>query len=234
VGDPHGPAELAGGLVLSSLRHIPEEVQRLKSGGWQTTVGVGLAGKTLGIYAYGRIGSIVARVGQAFGMRVVCWGREGSTARARAAGYEVAPSREVFFREADVLSLHLPMKPETRGIVTASDLQRMKATALLVNVSRAGLIEKGALVSALQAGKPGRAAVDVYDEEPILGAADPLVRMPNVLCTPHLGYVVWSTYEEYYGGAVDNVVAFAAGRPVHVINPEALRSQPVPALRPTA
>jgi D-3-phosphoglycerate dehydrogenase len=222
VGNPSAPAELAWGLVLASLRHIPEEVHRLKSGRWSATVGVGLAGKTLGVYAYGRIGSLVARYGTAFGMRVVCWGREGSLARARAAGYEVAGSRQAFFAEADVVSLHLPMRPETRGIVTAADLALMKPTALLVNVSRAGLIEKGALARALEAGRPGRAAVDVYEREPVLDASDPLVRMDNVVCTPHLGYVEWSTYEAYYGGAVDNIVAFAAGRPTDVINPQAL------------
>jgi D-3-phosphoglycerate dehydrogenase len=222
-GDPHGPAELAWGLILSSLRSLPEEIARLKSGRWQHTVGRGVSGRTLGIYAYGRIGSIVAEVGRAFGMRVVCWGREGSTGRARAAGFEIAPDRETFFASADVLSLHLPMNASTRGIVTAQDLALMKATALLVNVSRARLIAEGALVAALRAGRPGFAAVDVYEDEPVLDASHPLVGMPNVVCTPHLGYVVWSTLEAYYAAAVDNIVAYAAGAPANVINPEALR-----------
>jgi D-3-phosphoglycerate dehydrogenase / 2-oxoglutarate reductase len=221
-GEPSGPAELAWGLILSSLRHIPEEVDRLKNGQWQKTVGVGVAGKTMGIYAYGRIGSIVARVGKAFGMGVVCWGREGSTARAREAGFEVAASREVFFESADVLSIHLPLKSETRGIVTAQDLARMKPTALLVNVSRAPLIAEGALAAALKKGRPGFAAVDVYEDEPVLEASHPLVGMDNATCTPHLGYCTWNTYEAYYGAAVDNIAAFAAGKPVNVINPEAL------------
>jgi D-3-phosphoglycerate dehydrogenase / 2-oxoglutarate reductase len=222
-GDPHGPAELAWGLILSSLRHIPEEVARLKSGRWQATVGRGVSGRTLGIYAYGRIGSIVAEVGRAFGMRVVCWGREGSTARARAAGFEVAADRASFFAAADVLSLHLPMNASTRGLVTARDLALMKSTALLVNVSRARLIEEGALAEAVRAGRPGHAAVDVYEDEPVLDASHPLVRMPNTVCTPHLGYVVWSTLEAYYAAAVDNILTYAAGAPANIINPDALR-----------
>jgi D-3-phosphoglycerate dehydrogenase len=222
AGKPNGPAELAWGLILASLRHIPEEVERLKRGQWQATVGTGVAGKTLGIYAYGRIGSIVARVGQAFGMRVVCWGREGSSARARESGFEIAASRKDFFANADVLSLHLPMKKETRGIVTSDDLAHMKPTALLVNVSRAGLIGPGALAEALRRGRPGRAAVDVYEEEPVQDAEHPLVRLSNALCTPHLGYVEWATLEAYYGAAVDNIVAFAAGKPANIANPETL------------
>lgn len=222
VGNPSAPAELAWALILSALRHIPEEVRRLKDGRWQGTVGTGIAGKTLGIYAYGRIGSIVANVGKAFGMRVVCWGREGSTARAREAGFEVAADRESFFATSDVLSLHLPLKADTRGIVTAEDLARMKPTALLVNVSRAPLIAEGVLAAALTQGRPGRAAVDVYESEPVLDASHPLVLMDNVVCTPHLGYVEQSTYEAYYGAAVDNIVAYAAGAPTNVINPEVL------------
>ena len=222
-GDPHGPAELAWGLILSSLRNLPDEVGRLKSGRWQGSVGQGVFDRTLGIYAYGRIGSIVAAVGRAFGMRVVCWGREGSTARARAAGFEVAQDRETFFATADVLSLHLPMNASTRGIVTAKDLALMKPTALLVNVSRARLIEAGALVRALETGRPGFAAVDVYEEEPVLDPAHPLVRLTNALCTPHLGYVIWPTLEAYYAAAVENILAYAAGAPKAIINPDALR-----------
>ncbi|MGZ9079722.1 MAG: D-2-hydroxyacid dehydrogenase family protein [Burkholderiales bacterium] len=222
VGNPSAPAELAWGLILSALRHIPDEVERLKRGQWQASLGTGVAGRTLGIYAYGRIGSTVARVGKAFGMRAVCWGRENSTARAREAGFEVAGSRRELFESADVLSLHLPMKKETRGIVTADDLAQMQPTALIVNVSRAGLIEEGALVEALRRGRPGFAAVDVYEEEPVLDARHPLLSMPNVLCTPHLGFVEWSTLEAYYGAAVDNLVAYASGQPANIMNPEAL------------
>ncbi|HEX6006970.1 MAG TPA: D-2-hydroxyacid dehydrogenase family protein [Burkholderiales bacterium] len=222
AGNPSPTAELAWGLILSSLRRIPQEVQRMKDGKWQGSVGVGVEGKTLGVYAYGRIGSIVAKVGRAFGMRVVCWGREGSTSRAREAGFEVAPGRVAFFEQSDVISLHLPLNKETRGIIKPEDLARMKPTALIVNTSRAGLIADGALVDALKRGRPGRAAVDVYDEEPVMGARHPLLAMDNVVCTPHLGYVEERTYESYFGTAIEQILAFAAGKPVNVVNPEAL------------
>ena len=222
VGNPNPTAELTWGIILSSLRSIPQEVQRMKDGKWQGSVGTGLSGKTLGLYAYGKIGSIVARVGKAFGMRVVCWGREGSTGRAREAGFEVAAGREAFFAEADVLSLHLPLNAETRGIVKGQDLAGMKPTALIVNTSRAPIIEAGALVEALKKGRPGRAAVDVYEEEPVLGTSHPLLKMDNVTCTPHLGYVEKATYESYFGQAIENILAYAAGKPANVINPEAL------------
>ncbi|MBI2364262.1 MAG: D-2-hydroxyacid dehydrogenase family protein, partial [Deltaproteobacteria bacterium] len=165
---PHPTAELTWGLILAALRHIPYEVQRLREGYWQSTVGFCVQGKTLGIYAHGRIGSLVAHVGQALGARVVCWGREGSVARAREAGYEIAASREAFFAESDILSPHLPLNGETRAIVTGADLARMKPTALIVNTSRAGIIAEDALVEALKAGRPGFAAVDVFEDEPVL------------------------------------------------------------------
>ena len=222
AGNPHATAELTWALILAALRHIPYEVRRLREGHWQSTLGIAVQHKTLGIYALGRIGSIVARVGQTFGARVLCWGREGSTARAREAGYEVAKSREAFFAGADILSLHLPLNKETQGIVTAADLALMKPSALLANTSRAGLIAQGALVNALKAGRPGMAAVDVYEDEPVLGAAHPLLKMDNVICTPHLGYVEKDTYEDYYGVVVDQIVAYAAGNPINVVNPEAL------------
>jgi D-3-phosphoglycerate dehydrogenase len=216
AGNPNPTAELAWGLILANLRQIPQEVQRLKNGQWQGSVGVGLSGKTLGIYAYGRIGSLVAQVGKAFGMRVVCWGREGSTAKAKAAGFEVAASREAFFAESDVISLHLPLNDGTRGIVTAADLALMKTTALIVNTSRAPIIAKDALVA-------GRAAIDVFEEEPMLNANHPLLGMNNVLCTPHLGYVEERTYESYYGTAVEQILAFVAGAPINVANPDVLK-----------
>jgi D-3-phosphoglycerate dehydrogenase len=225
AGNPSPTAELTWGLILAALRRIPQEVQRMKDGLWQGSVGIGVDGKTLGIYAYGRIGSIVARVGRAFGMKVVCWGREGSTARAREAGFDVAPSREAFFENADVISLHLPLNKETRGIVKAEDLARMKPTALIVNTSRAPIIAEGALVDALKRGRPGRAAVDVYGEEPVMGAKHPLLAMDNVVCTPHLGYVEEATYESYFGTAIDQILAYAAGKPINVVNPEALGKQ---------
>jgi D-3-phosphoglycerate dehydrogenase len=221
-GNSNATAELTWGLILSALRNLPFEVKRLKEGRWQSTLGIGVNGKTLGIYAYGKIGSIVAGVGKAFGARVVCWGRESSTGRAKAAGFEVAKSRDEFFAACDIISLHLPLNKETRGIVTRDDLGRMKPTALLVNPSRSGLIAKGALEEALKAGRPGKAAVDVYDQEPVLGADHPLLKMDNVTCTPHLGYVTRESYEEYYAVVVDDIVAFAAGKPNHVLNPDVL------------
>ncbi|RPI42223.1 MAG: D-2-hydroxyacid dehydrogenase family protein [Betaproteobacteria bacterium] len=222
-GSPYSTtAELAWGLILASLRHIPYEVERLKQGHWHSTAGTRLAGNTLGVYAFGHIGAAVARVGQAFGMKVVCWGREGSTARARAEGFEIAASREAFFENADVISLHLPGGPETRGVVTAADLARMKPSALLVNTSRAGIIEAGALAEALQKGRPGFAAVDVYEQEPVVAAQHPLLKMATALCTPHLGYATRSGYEPMYRRAVDQLLAYAEGKPINVVNPEAL------------
>lgn len=224
-GNPNATAELTWGLILSALRNLPLEIRRLKEGHWQSTLGIGVNGKTLGIYAYGKIGSIVAGVGKAFGARVLCWGREGSTGRAKAAGLEVARNREEFFGEADIVSLHLPLNKDTRGIVTREDLARMKPTALIVNASRAGLIADGALLEALKAGRPGMAAVDVYEKEPVLGADHALLKMENVTCTPHLGYVTREGYEEYYGVVVDDIVNFAAGKPSNVLNAEALKKK---------
>jgi D-3-phosphoglycerate dehydrogenase len=222
AGTPYSTtAELAWGLIIASLRHIPYEVERLKQGHWHSTVGTRLFGATLGIYAFGHIGAAVARVGKAFGMNVVCWGREGSTARAKAEGFEVAPSRESFFENADIVSLHLPLNKETRGIVTAEDLGRMKPTALLVNTSRAPLIAEGALVAALAKGRPGFAAVDVYEQEPVVGASHPLLHVKNALCTPHLGYAERRSYEALYAKAVEQVLAYAAGAPINVVNPQA-------------
>lgn len=222
-GRPHSTAELTWALILAALRHVPEEVLGLRQGRWQSTLGFDLFGKTLGIYALGGIGSIVANVGQAFGMRVLCLGRGASLERARSVGYEVAASREEFFAESDIVSLHLPMVRETRGIVTRADLARMKPTALLVNTSRSKLIEDNALVEALQAGRPGYAAVDVYDDEPIVDADHPLLKLDNALCTPHLGFVTAETYEIHYGLAVEQILAYIAGKPIHVVNPEVLQ-----------
>jgi len=220
---PHPTAELTWGLILAALRHIPYEAQRLRGGYWQSTVGICVKGKTLGIYAYGRIGSLVANVGRAFGARVLCWGRAGSLGHARAAGYDIATSTSSLFAESDILSLHLPLNSETLGIVTGEDLACMKPTALIVNTSRAGIIAGGALVEALKAGRPGSAAVDVFEDEPVLGSAHPLLKMDNVIATPHLGYVERENYELYYGLVVDQILAYAAGNPVNVLNPEAVR-----------
>ena len=222
AGSPNATAELTWGLILAALRHIPQEAERLKSGLWLGSLGTGVAGKTLGVYAFGRIGSIVAEVGRAFGMHVVCFGRAGSTTRAREAGFTVAESREAFFAAADVLSLHLPLNAETHGLMTADDLARMKLTALVVNTSRAQIIEGGALAAALERGRPGFAAVDVYEDEPVLDANHPLIGMKNALCTPHLGYVERGSYEAIFSVAVDQILAFAAGQPINVVNPEVL------------
>jgi D-3-phosphoglycerate dehydrogenase / 2-oxoglutarate reductase len=221
-GNPHPTAELTWGLILAALRHIPYEVERLKEGRWQSTLGATVQGKRLGIYAFGRIGSLVAAVGRAFGARVLCWGREVSTGRAKEAGYEVATSREEFFAASDIVSLHIPLNKDTRGIVTRADLARMKPTALIVNTSRAPLIAEGALVEALKAGRPGFAAVDVFEDEPVVGADHPLLHMDNAVCTPHLGYVSNETYESYYGVVIDQILAYAAGDPINVVNAEAI------------
>jgi D-3-phosphoglycerate dehydrogenase len=224
-GTPHATAELTWGLIIASLRHIPHEVEQLKKGVWQTTVGTGLKGRTLGVYAPGRIGTCVAQVGKAFGMKVMCWGREASKTKAQELGYEVPASREAFFAQSDIVSLHIPLNKETRGIVTAADLAAMKPTALFVNTSRAPLVAAGTLLEALKKGRPGFAAIDVYEDEPVVGGNYPLLKMPNVVCTPHLGYVEQSTYESYYGSAIDSILGFADGKPVNVLNPEALNKK---------
>ena len=214
---PNPTAELTWAIILAGLRHIPDEVQRMKEGKWQGHVGIGLKDKTLGVYAFGRIGSIVAGVGKAFGMKVVVWGRDASTAKAREAGYEVAASREAFFEASDIVTIHLPLNKDTRGLITAEDLGRMKPTAMIVNTSRAPIIAEGALVDALKKGRPGFAAIDVYESEPMTDAKNPLLGMKNVICTPHLGYVEERVYEGIYGVAVDQILAFAEGKPINVV-----------------
>ena len=216
-------AELTWGLMLAAMREIPQQMAALKAGRWQIGVGRSLRGKTLGIYGYGRIGRAVAEYGRAFGMQVLFWAREESRARAQADGWETAPDRQAFFATSDVVSLHLRLYPATRGIVTAADLAAMKPDSLLVNTSRAGLIEPGALVAALRAGRPGMAAVDVFDQEPLRDPADPLLNLPNVVCTPHIGYVTREEYELQFTDIFDQILAYAAGTPMNVVNPEALR-----------
>ena len=217
AGSPHATAELTWALILAAQRHLPEEAAALRDGRWQSTVGTGLHAKTLGVHGLGRIGSRVAEVGRAFGMRVVVWGREGSLSRATEAGYAAAASREEFYRECDVVSVHLPLNADTAATVTADDLALMKPDALFVNTSRAGIVAPGALVAALEAGRPGRAAIDVFDQEPVLGAADPLLALPNVTATPHLGYVERDVLAGLYDTAVDQLLAFAEGAPVSVV-----------------
>ncbi len=220
VGSPHAPAELTWALVLAARRRIPEEVAQFKAGRWQTTLGTGLRGCTLGIFGYGTIGTLVAGFGKAFGMRVLAWGREGSLTRAARDGFETAGSQAELFERSDVLSLHIKLNAATRSIVSAGDLARMRPDALLVNTSRAELIEQGALLAALKAGRPGQAAVDVYEDEPALH--HPLLALDNTLCTPHLGYVERDSYELYLGTAFDQLLAFAAGEPINIVNPEVL------------
>jgi D-3-phosphoglycerate dehydrogenase len=204
------------------MRQIPQQMSALKAGKWQIGVGNTLRGKTLGIYGYGRIGTAVAGYGKAFGMNVLVWARKASLERARSDGYAVAPGKEAFFSECDVISLHMRLVDATRGIVTAADLARMKPTALLVNTSRAPLIEPGALLAALKSGRPGMAAVDVYEEEPVLDTRYPLFAMDNVVCTPHLGYVTRDEYEVQFSDIFDQIVAYAAGKPINVVNPKVL------------
>ncbi len=234
IGSPTAPAELAWALIMAAMRRIPHYVAHLKHGAWQqaglksasmpANFGLGsvLKGKTLGLWSYGKIGQIMAGYGRAFGMRVVVWGREASRERAKADGFEVAASKAEFFQHSDVLSLHLRLNPETQGIVTLEDLSRMKPTALFVNTSRAELLEPDALITALNRGRPGLAAVDVFESEPIL-QGHALLRLENCICTPHIGYVEQDSYEMYFGAAFDNVINFIKGTPTNIVNPGALQ-----------
>ncbi len=219
----YATAELTWGMIIAAFRRIPQEMAALKAGTWQAyPIGVGLRGKTLGIYGYGRIGAVVAGYGKAFGMNVLVWGRENSLTKGRADGYTVAPSKEAFFEQSDVVSLHVRLIDATRGMVTAADLARMKPTALFVNTSRAGLVAPGALEAALRAGRPGMAAVDVYEDEPVLGGRHPLLAMDNAVCLPHLGYVEQDGLEGMFSTIFDQMLAYAGGKPINVSNPEAL------------
>jgi len=219
----YGTAELTWGLVLAAMRRIPQQMASLKAGTWQSGIGRSVRNKTLGIYGYGRIGKVIAGYGVTFGMNVLVWAREDSRARASADGYETASSKEDFFERCDVLSLHMRLYPATRGIVTAADLARMKPTALLVNTSRSGLIETGALEAALAKGRPGMAAVDVYDEEPVRDTSHPLLNRDNVVCTPHIGYVSVDEYEIQFRDIFDQILAYEKGKPINVVNPDVLK-----------
>jgi D-3-phosphoglycerate dehydrogenase / 2-oxoglutarate reductase len=218
----YATAELTWGLILAAMRQIPQQMASLQAGNWQIGVGRTLRGRTLGIFGYGRIGSAVAGYGKAFGMNVMAWSGEASRARAQADGYAVAPSKQAFFDQCDIVSLHLRLTPSTRGIVTGEDLARMKTDALLVNTSRAPLIDPGALVRALEAGRPGMAAVDVYEEEPLRDPQHPLLRMKKVVCTPHIGYVTREEYEIQFADIFDQIAAYCDGRPINAVNPEAV------------
>ncbi len=223
----YAAAELTWGLVLAAMRQIPQQMRSLQSGSWQLGVGHSLRGKTLGIHGYGRIGATVAGYAKAFGMHVLVWAREPSRQRARADGFPAADSQETFYETCDIVSLHMRLVSETRGTVRSSDLARMKPTALFVNTSRAGLIEPNALVQALRSGRPAMAAVDVYEHEPVRDPNDPLLTLPNVVCTPHIGYVTRDEYEIQFSDVFDQIVAYAGGHPINVVNPAVLgRSRP--------
>ncbi|MDI4631628.1 D-2-hydroxyacid dehydrogenase family protein [Pelomonas sp. V22] len=234
VGSPVAPAELTWALIMASMRRLPQYIGNLKHGAWQQAglksasmpanfgIGMQLRGKTLGVWGYGKIGEMVAGYGRAFGMQVQVWGSEASRLKASADGHQAAESREAFFEQCDVLSLHLRLVEATRGLVTLEDLSRMKPTSLFVNTSRAELLAESALVSALNRGRPGMAAIDVFESEPIL-QGHPLLRLENAVCTPHIGYVEQDSYELYFDAAFDNVLNFVKGEPTHIVNPEALK-----------
>ena len=234
TGSPVAAAELTWALIMAAMRRLPQYIGNLRHGVWQQSglkaasmppnfgLGLVLRGRTLGIWGYGKIGQMVAGYGHAFGMQVLVWGSEASRQRAVADGYNAATSREAFFADSDVLSLHLRLNEATRGIVTLDDLGQMKPTALFVNTSRAELVVDHALVSALNKGRPGLAAVDVFEAEPIL-QGHPLLRLENAICTPHIGYVEQDSYELYFGSAFDNVIQFILGEPSNIVNPEALK-----------
>ena len=229
AGSPsYAAAELTWGLIIAAMRQIPQQMNSLRAGTWQVGVGNSLRGRTLGIYGYGRIGATVAGYGKAFGMSILVWSREASLERARRDGYATAPGKRAFFETCDVVSLHVRLVKETRGIVTREDLSSMKPTALLVNTSRAPLIEAGALVDALRSGRPGMAAVDVYEDEPLRDPRHPLLTMDNVVCTPHIGYVTRDEYEIQFSDIFDQITAYAAGHPINIVNPavfDVLRSR---------
>jgi D-3-phosphoglycerate dehydrogenase / 2-oxoglutarate reductase len=236
VGSPTAPAELTWALVMAAMRRLPQYIGNLKHGAWQQSglkaasmppnfcMGQTLHGKTLAVWGFGKIGSIVAGYGRAFGMHVIVWGRDGSLQRAKEAGYEVANSQQDLLERADVLSIHLRLADETRHLIKLDDLNRMKPTALLVNTSRAELFEPDALIAALNRGRPGMAAVDVFESEPIL-QGHALLRLENCVCTPHIGYVEQNSYELYFGAAFDNITNFIKGHPSNIVNPGALQKR---------
>jgi D-3-phosphoglycerate dehydrogenase len=234
AGSPHAAAELTWALIMAAMRRLPQYIGNLKHGAWQQSglksqsmppnfgIGMQLRGKTLGVWGYGKIGALVAGYGRAFGMEVRIWASGEGRERAHADGYESFDSREALFAESDVLSVHLRLSDQTRHLVSTADLARMKPTSLFVNTSRAELVEDAALVSALNRGRPGMAAVDVFETEPIL-QGHPLLRLENAICTPHIGYVEQDSYELYFGTAFDNVVNFVKGVPSNIVNPDALK-----------
>ena len=222
----YATAELTWGLVIAAVRRIPQEMMAMRAGKWQAfPIGLGLRGKTLGILGYGKIGAVVAGYGRAFGMNVIVWGRPTTLEKAKTDGYAAAASREAFFADSDAVSIHVRLIDATRGLVTAEDLGRMKPSAVFVNTSRAGLVAPGVLEAALRQGRPGMAAVDVYEDEPVLGATHPLLAMDNCICVPHLGYVERDSLEHMFDTIFDQVVAYGEGKPINVLNPDALAAR---------
>ncbi|MFY0255221.1 D-2-hydroxyacid dehydrogenase family protein [Chitinophaga sp. 30R24] len=222
TGSSFAPAELTWVLIMNTLRKLPAAIAAMKAGEWQINIGTSVHSKTVGIWGYGRIGKLVAGYARAFGAKVLVWGSEASRNEAVADGYSAASDKAYFFRESDVVSLHLRLTATTRGIVQEQDLLKMKPTAVFINTSRAGLVEEGALLEALQQGRPGFAGLDVYEQEPIYDPMYPLLQLPNVVCTPHLGYVEENSYELYFRSAFENILHFIAGKPVNIANPEVL------------
>lgn len=222
IGSPVAPAELTWALIMNTVRKIPQAIQGMQAGNWQVNIGSVIRDKTIGIWGYGKIGKMIAGYAHAFGAHVLVWGSEASRNNAVSDGFTMAATKEEFFSNTDVISLHLRLTAATSGIVTAADLSRMKPSSILINTARAELIEKGALLQCLRQGRPAGAGLDVYEEEPVYDAGFELLKMPNVVCTPHLGYVEQNSYELYFGKAFENVMSYVNGNPVHIANPEVL------------
>jgi len=221
IGSPVAPAELTWALIMNATRLLPQAINAMKDGRWQTNIGNAIKGQSIGIWSYGRIGQLVSRYARAFEANVIVWGSEKSRDLAYKDGFSVASGKEEFLQNNDILSLHLKLTEETRGIITENDFSLMKPESIFVNTSRAELVQKGALLAALHNGRPGFAALDVFEKEPI-SPEDPLLKLSNVLCTPHLGYVELNSYESYFSAAFNNVIAFCSGSPVNILNPEVL------------
>jgi len=222
IGSPIAPSELAWALLMNTVRQIPQSIEAMKNGNWQNNVGTGILGKTIGIWGYGKIGQRIAQFAKVFGARVIIWGSEESREKGAKDGFEKADTKEMFFKSADIVTLHLRLNENTIGIVKGTDLMNMKTNSTLINTARAELIEKGALLKSLKKGKPTYAGIDVYESEPIYDKQYELLSIPNVVCTPHLGYVEQNSYELYFGKAFENVINFLSGNPTNIINPEVL------------
>lgn len=222
IGSPVAPSELAWALLMNTVRLIPQAIQGMKEGKWQTNIGSTIKGKTIGIWGYGKIGQQIAKYANVFGATVLVWGSENSRNQAVLDGYTQATSREEFFSQSNVITLHLRLNESTFGIVKETDLSLMKSDAVLINTARAELIEKGALLHCLKKGRPGFAGIDVYEEEPIYDVDFELLQLPNVVCTPHIGYVEKDSYELYFEKAFENVINYVNRNPTNIANPEAM------------